>query len=321
MSSAPPSVDSTLGAVFIGFAVACGVYGILASQIFNYFWHYPSDHAFVKVIVIAIFLLETADQIFIGHLVYFYSISNYANTQTLLHAATTWSFILQLTVGAIVGAIVKTSFGARVWRFSEHNYYVTGLIMLLTFTQLGLAIAFTVKAFQLPSVFAVHTIQTLGTVSLATGVCTDVVIALALCYYLNRLRTGYPTADSLVNSLCRYAINTGALTSAVSITAAVLFNVNSRNNLHFAATYFILSKLYAISYMATLNTRRMVQGRGTDKQDATTNNTNLFHLGTRVSSKPLSPTAGQDSGEDYYSENNFPYNTFAQPTLKLKTFP
>jgi hypothetical protein len=51
MSSALPSIDSTLGAVFIGFAVACGVYGILVSQIFNYFWNYPSDYAFFKLIV------------------------------------------------------------------------------------------------------------------------------------------------------------------------------------------------------------------------------------------------------------------------------
>lgn len=295
---------------------------MLAAQVFNYFWHYTSDHAFFKILVIIIFLLETADQAFIGHLVYFYSISNYASPLTLLHATTTWSFILQLTVGAIVGAIVKASFGARVWRFSEHNYYVTGLIMLLTFGQLGLALAFTVKAFQLPSVFAVRTLQTLGTVSLATGVCTDVITAMALTYYLNRLRTGHPTSDSLVSTLCRYAINTGALTSAVSITTLVLFNLNTQNNLYFAATHFILSKLYAISYMATLNTRRMVRGRGTDNQGATSNNTNLFHLGTRVPSLPISPidSAGGYSGKDFYSEDNFPYNSFAQSVIKLKDY-
>ncbi|KAF8660474.1 hypothetical protein AX16_001619 [Volvariella volvacea WC 439] len=31
------------------------------------------------------------------------------------------------------------------------------------------------------------------------------------------------------------------------------------------ATYFILSKLYAISFMCTLNTRKIIRGRGTDR--------------------------------------------------------
>ena len=36
-------------------------------------------------------LLETADQAFIGHLVYYYSISNYAKPVVLLRATMTWS--------------------------------------------------------------------------------------------------------------------------------------------------------------------------------------------------------------------------------------
>ncbi|KAF9465361.1 hypothetical protein BDZ94DRAFT_1214896 [Collybia nuda] len=310
MSSPRLSIDSTLGAVFVGFAVACFVYGILVTQIFSYFWRYPMDRPIFKVLVVLILLLETADQTFIGHLVYYYSITNYANPRALLQAAVTWSFILQLTVGAIVGAIVKGSFGLRVWRFSERNYYITGFIMLLTFGQLGLAIAFTIKAFELPSVFAVHELQTLGTISLTTGVVTDVVTALALCYFLNKLRTGYTKSDSLVNSLCRYAINTGALTSAVSLTTLILYNVNSSNNLYFVATYFILSKLYAISYMATLNTRRTVRGRGTDRQGATTNNTNMFHLGTRMPSMGPADLGNWDSGKHGF-EQEFPLNSFA----------
>ncbi|KAH9480338.1 hypothetical protein JR316_0006936 [Psilocybe cubensis] len=210
------TIHSTLGAVLVGFALACGVYGILAAQFF------------------------------IGHLVYFYGITNYANPTVLAQGTTTWSFILQLTVGAMVGTIVKTYFGIRVWRFSDRNIWITGLIMLLTFGQLGLALAFSIEAFKLPSVFAVHDLQTLGTVSLGVGVVTDIVTAGALCLYLNRLRTGLKSSDSLVDNLCSYAINTGVLTR--------------------------------------LNTRRTVRGRGTDKQGETSNHTNLFALGTRMPS-------------------------------------
>ncbi|TFK34806.1 hypothetical protein BDQ12DRAFT_340045 [Crucibulum laeve] len=144
--------------------------------------------------------------------------------------------------------------------------------------------AYTIKAFQLLSIFIVHDIQTLGTISLGVGVLTDVSTSGALCFYLNRLRTGYQSSDTLINSLCKYAINTGALTSTLSASTLLLYNLSQTNNLYFVATHFILSKLYSISFMTTLNTCREVRGWGTDQQGVTSNNTNLFHLGTRTPS-------------------------------------
>ena len=51
MSSSPEilgSIDTSLGAVFIGFALACCVYGILVSQTFSYFRNYPGDRTVFK---------------------------------------------------------------------------------------------------------------------------------------------------------------------------------------------------------------------------------------------------------------------------------
>ncbi|KAF5364577.1 hypothetical protein D9758_005642 [Tetrapyrgos nigripes] len=305
------TLDNTLGAVIVGFAAACCVYGILITQVFTYFSNYPEDRLVYKILVIVILLLETADQAMIGHICYFYAVTNFASILALTQARVTWSFILQQTVGAVVGAIVKFMFGLRVWRFSNHNFLITGFILFLTLGGLGTALAFTFKAFQLPGVFAViqlqvisfaflgsdmklinccasflHNNKTLGTTSLGIGVLTDIVTAASLCYFLNRLRTGHRNSDTLVNSLVRYAINTGVLTSTVSLTTLILYNVMP-TNMVFIATYFVLSKLYAISFMATLNTRRVVRGKGTDRQGDTTAsnvNTNMFHLGTRVPS-------------------------------------
>jgi len=285
MATVALTIDSTLGAVFVGFALSCCVYGVLCAQVFSYFRNYPGDKTLFKWLVVLILILETADQSFIGHLLYFYGITNFANPIVLIRSTMKWSFIMQLTLGAIVGTIVKGYFGFRVWRFSDRNIWITGLILFLTVGELGLALAFAIEAFKLPSVFAVHQLQTLGTISLGVGGCTDIITAGALCLFLNRLRTGLKSSDSLVNSLCKYAINTGALTSTVSMATLILYNAVPTNNLYFVATYFILSKLYAISFMATLNTRRAVRGRGTDQQGGTTtNHTNMFHLGTRMPS-------------------------------------
>lgn len=306
--SFPPGVtiNNTLGAILVGFAVSCIVYGILTTQIYVYFTRYPSDRPVYKFLVLLILALETADQSFIGHVVYHYGISNFDNLIAVLQATVTWSFIMQQAVGALVGCIVKTYFALRVWRFSQRNYFVTGLILLLTYGQMGLAMTFTCKAFQLASVFSVVQLRVLGTITLGVGVLTDLVTSGALIFYLLRLRTGYQQSDSLVHSLVRYTINTGAVTTAVSSATVVLYNLMP-HNLVFIGTYFILSKLYAISFLATLNTRRILKGgAGTDREvtsRSNNNNTNLFQFGTRIipSMGPTEMQGWDTKDPDYYN--------------------
>ncbi|KAH8829429.1 hypothetical protein DL96DRAFT_1598072 [Flagelloscypha sp. PMI_526] len=286
------SIENTLGACLVGFAAACIIYGVLLTMVYTYFQRYPEDRAIYKYLTIAMVLLETADQIFIAHLIYYYGIINFANPAALLKGNMTWSLIMQLLVGSIVGFLVKTAFAVRVWRFSERNYWITGFLLLLTFGHLGAAILYSVRAFQLTSLLDVANLQLYGTISLAVGVGTDVLIAASLCFYIRRLRTGYRPSDSLVNQLVRLAVNTGVVTGAVSLTTLILYNIMPHNNLIFVATYFILSKLYAISFLATLNTRRVIRGRGTDRNASNTaggsrdhgRHSNMFALGTRAPS-------------------------------------
>ncbi|KAE9396596.1 hypothetical protein BT96DRAFT_996599 [Gymnopus androsaceus JB14] len=287
------TIDNTLGALFVGFA----------------------DKPIYKFVVVLILLLETADQVFIGQIYYYYGISNFSNPLTLVEGTQTWSFILQQMLGSVVGTIVKIAFGMRVWRFSERNFFITGIIMILSLGGLVLAIVFSVKSFMLPNVFSVVKLRVLGTTTLGVGMLTDIITALSLCYFLNRLRTGYHQSDTLVllHSLPVEILNSDLVDrSVVSVATVVLYNVMP-SNLIFIAVYFILSKLYAISFMATLNTRRVIRGRGTDKQGTTTESYQHVPLGNEEGWEAAYTTSKPEFEVD--PENAFPLNTFAPPTL------
>ncbi|KAJ7766412.1 hypothetical protein DFH07DRAFT_809833 [Mycena maculata] len=279
--------DDTLGAALIGFAVSCVVFGILLTQIWTYFARYNSDTRTYKILVIVVLLLEITDQSFIGHFVYHYTVSSMGNPLALLTGTVTWSVIMQQAVGSVVGTIVKCCFATRVYRFSEKNLYITVFLIALSLGQLGVALAFTVEAFRLATIPQVFRLKVLATTSLGMGALTDVLTALALWFYIRRLRTGFKDVDSLVRGLVSEAVNTGALTTVVSLATLLLFNFLPTNFI-FGSTYFLLSKLYAVSFVATLNTRRVVRGRGTDhetERNATTREqqeTNMFQLGTRM---------------------------------------
>ncbi|KAK0220479.1 hypothetical protein IW262DRAFT_1461732 [Armillaria fumosa] len=293
------SIDSTLGAILVGFAVSCVAFGAILVQTFHYFTRFPSDRLAYKIIVTVLLTLELLDQIFIGHTLYFYTIINFANVLVLLRA----SFIMQQLLGSICGTVVRVCFALRVWRFSKHNRLITTFLMILNSGVLGTAIGghiLTARlhdlkegispsfqcqswllSFALPSVFAVAGLRVLGTVALGLGVVTDTVTAAALCYFLNRFRTGHARSDTLVNGLVIYAINTGAVTSLISAATLTLYNVMP-DNLIFIAAYFLLSKLYAISFLATLNTRKVVRGRGTTDRNTSQSGGIAFQVTSRT---------------------------------------
>ncbi|KAK7448466.1 hypothetical protein VKT23_013728 [Stygiomarasmius scandens] len=164
-------------------------------------------------------------------------------------------------VNCDIVSVMHSEFGGVL---SNRNYFITTVLVGLSLGHLATSIVFTVQAFHLPTVPAVANLRVMGTIALGLGAATDILTALSLCYFLSKLRTGHKSSDTLVDSLMRYAVSTGVVTSAVSLTVLILFNVQP-HNLIFIGIFFVLSKFYAISFMATLNTRRSVRGRGTDR--------------------------------------------------------
>jgi len=187
---------------------------------------------------------------------------------------------------------VRLCFAMRVWRFSQRNIPVTAAVVALNLSELGLAIAYTVKCFQDPFLVILPNLKVLASLSLGAGVLTDVFTACALCFFLRKFRTGHKRADSLVNTLTIYAVNTGAFTAAISLLTLIFYNLHP-HNFQFMAFYFILSKLYAISFLCTLNTRKIIRGKGTDQEGPTTGaSANISGNHFYISHVPRSNTSG-----------------------------
>ncbi|KAI0826901.1 hypothetical protein BC628DRAFT_1418951 [Trametes gibbosa] len=288
--------DSTFGAAFAGFAASTICLGVLSTQAYTYFRRYPLDKPFYKGLVVGLWLIEVADQALIAHAMYSYLVSYWGDASILI-ARPIWSLILQITFGVVTGTIVKLNFAMRVWRFSNQNVAVTSLIVLLTLAELAVASVYTVKGFQLESLALLADVKTIGTLSLGLGMATDVVIAAALCYFLRNLRTGHRQDDSVVNSLILYAISTGGLTSVISLTTLILYNFMP-DNFIFMGLYFVLSKIYANSFLAALNTRRISRGRGTD---AETNTMPTFLMVGKVTQRTVHVDSEHQQGSSHLS--------------------
>lgn len=282
---------ATLGALFIGFSCSCAVFGVLTQQMITYYQRYFHDKIVYKLVVALLWIMELTDLIFIGYAVYLYTIIHYGDFAYLMTQDVHWTLIIQVLLATVVGLVVKSAFAIRVWTFSKKNIWITGLISVMIMGQTGLALAYCVKAFQVRKLEHASQLKTIATLSLSAGVLTDLVIAASLCYFLRKLKTGFKKSDSLVNMLSIYAINTGALTSAVSGTTLILYNMFPEY-LYFMGSYFVLGNLYAISFICTLNTRRVLRGVGTDNNNSTTENSQrgaIFMMSPTSATRPNFP--------------------------------
>jgi len=262
----PPTISNTIGAMVLGWGVSCLFFGMLCIQVWTYYQRYPNDSRSYKALVVSLWVLEAVHQAFVGHVAWFYVVENFGSLLVLLKPPV-WTLSIQTVLGALVGLIVKMCFGMRVWKFSRGNFVVTGLIMGMALAQFATAVVYTVRSFDL-HIGQADQIAGLGTVALSLGVATDIFTAASLSYFLHKMRTGYRKSDTLINRLIIYSVNTGLLTSVFSAAVLVSYNLMPIN-LIFIAFYFVLSKLFANSCLATLNTRRFVHGRGTDREEAT----------------------------------------------------
>ncbi|TDL19778.1 hypothetical protein BD410DRAFT_791643 [Rickenella mellea] len=261
MSTTPvfelPALDNTFGAMFIGLLIATGLYGILCLQCYLCFQQYPTDR-FAKSIVGTLWVLNTFHIVIIGHAVYGYLITNFSHPLALLDA--TWDITSHIVINSFIAYLVQLFFAHRVWKFTNRNIYLGGIVVILATVQFAFAVATTVKAFQLKAFSRLLEIKTTIASSLAITVACDVVVTGILCLYLNRSRTGFKRTDSLINNLIWYSVSTGLLPSIFATLQLITYFAMPNNFVNICFSLF-LGKLYSNSLLATLNGRATTRAK------------------------------------------------------------
>ncbi|KAH6904142.1 hypothetical protein BKA70DRAFT_1297173 [Coprinopsis sp. MPI-PUGE-AT-0042] len=255
-----PSFHATLGPLLLGGMFAMSLWGITCVQTYTYFNGPSRDRAALRATIASLMVLDTFDTALNIHLVYHYMVSNYLNFTALLFP--TWSVILHVGVTALSNFIIRALFSIRIYHLSGKGLLVTGLTIAISMADLVTGIIITVKAFQISSFLELETLSTLLYATFAAGTGADLVIAITLCWYLRKARTGFKNTDGLIKTLMRYTINTGLIV-AIDAAAGMILYIVMPLNFIFLGPYLLLSKLYLNSYLATMNSRQDLR----DKMD------------------------------------------------------
>jgi hypothetical protein len=257
MATVQISIPKTLGALLIGGLFASMLSGFVIIQVVVYFKTYQSDHNRLKILVLAVWLLDTCHTICIWLSLWSYFIDYYGN---FLHIDDIhWSLALSVLFPAFLTLLVHIFFAQRIFMLSKRNYILTIPIVVLAILRLVSACVTTSFMLRLGTFTTFKAdVKFIFTTGLALSTSVDVIITASLFVLLQSSRTGAATLDAVIDTLIRYTFETSTLTCAGTI-ASMLCWIIIPNNLIFMGLHFVIGKLYANSLLVTLNTRESIR--------------------------------------------------------------
>ncbi|KAJ3744020.1 hypothetical protein DFH05DRAFT_1615203 [Lentinula detonsa] len=277
------SLNDTMGAAFVGMAVAGFLLGLSFLQAYIYFSE-QNDTLVVRSLVGLVVSFDFVHQALISHTVYYYLILNYGDPSAL--GSVVWSLLAEVIFNGFTAFCVQSFLTWKIWRLSNSNMWVTGVVAALVLAEFGCVIAFGIIALVRVRTFAelATDLKGLSITVNALAAAGDVLIAAILTWLLQTSKTGFQRSDTMLNKLTIFAVNTGALTSLFAV-ASLISILAAPNTFIYITFFFCMGRLYTNSLLASLNARKKIRNGGDNVHTTTGHN---FSFQSRSFTKPSS---------------------------------
>ncbi|EMD31238.1 hypothetical protein CERSUDRAFT_119942 [Gelatoporia subvermispora B] len=239
------------GALFLAVPFASLFYGVTVLQTYLYYDRYADDPLYLKLFVAVISLCDTAQLVFVIYSAWWYLIPNYGNLASI--ELLSFGIAAETIMTTVLGLFVQCFFAHRVWIMSR-NAVLPFIITALSLLQFAFGIYYVVMIQRSGTVLVFAQLVWCTAVGLSCSMASNLVITLALCYYLRKIRSGMSKTDKLIRVLVIYTVNTGLITSVVGIFAITISSVFSKTN-WLVIPFSLVSKCYVNTTLATLNAR------------------------------------------------------------------
>ncbi|KAH0825985.1 hypothetical protein J3R83DRAFT_7580 [Lanmaoa asiatica] len=266
-------VYATFGALLLGGFCAAALSGVVAVQTFLYIKLFPEDSARVKAIVSCPWwMLDTTHSLLVYTSIWICLITNYGDemkidTISMYCDPVTLYTGLTAAVQAILTFIVHWYISSHASLVSRQRWRYTALIVSTCFTEIWIWDSSKIpsehgkRVSSGPSLTIFLPQQWVFTLGLAMSCLVDILVTGFLTHSLQTLQSDKRASTSLdrvIGAVVLYTFETNLLTSAATIVSMICW-LTMPDNLVFMGLHFFISKLYANSLLATLNTRRQLQ--------------------------------------------------------------
>ncbi|KAJ6555451.1 hypothetical protein DFH09DRAFT_1492764 [Mycena vulgaris] len=262
-----PVVTFVLGGWNLGISGELILQGVVFAQFAHYMSLYKTDTLFLRAFVAGLLVLTTLKSVQGLVILWIQNVQHFTDVEAAVDMFfSTWTSELNLTLVAVIAFYVQLFFCQRLWAISR-NIYLVGLVMVLfVFALLASMVssAFTFSRDPRNKIWiAIH----LGTVFAG-----DLILCGTTAYFLSyRSKQALPQTAGMLNAIIKLTFQSAApaaLCAFINLVASQAGNIGATANAWSMIAIIannLLPKLYAISAMWTLNSRkdiRLVRSNG-----------------------------------------------------------
>lgn len=269
--------EVTLGPLLLGIFFNTYLYGLLTFQYASYYNTAFNDALWIRLTVFSLLCLDTFHSSSLIYLAWVYAVDDFVNPLAL--ARPVWPYPAWVFVATVTACITQVFLAYRILRLKKSvALYATVLVLAAAAFIFG--IIFGVKVCNVKTMMETGGMSSLISVWLCLEVGVNVLITGILLHSLSQSRTGFQRSDSIINRLMQTTVQTGLLTSVVSVLTLVLY-LADRDTEFYSLFGVPISRLYSNTLMHTLLCREELRGMiGLPGESThitlTTNNIQLF---------------------------------------------
>ncbi|OCH85174.1 hypothetical protein OBBRIDRAFT_798437 [Obba rivulosa] len=233
------NVNGTLGVLLIGYAIMLFFYGLTAAQMAVYFRTNKADLMYIKIAVLALWIIDNVHAVFTSAGVYTYLIRLHGNEHGVdMHL---WMIAVMIYASGISNMLSRSLFAHRIWRLNNGRFVLPLIVMVLSLVALVTGMIYAVIVTRSMLSIELLAVNRCAYVGNAAEILADIIIAFTSFRLLSRLRSGLSRPHSVLQASMVLSIGTGLLTSLCVIMSLAMFIALPRT---FAglAWYSVISK-------------------------------------------------------------------------------
>ncbi|KAF8204382.1 hypothetical protein K438DRAFT_558916 [Mycena galopus ATCC 62051] len=179
------------------------------------------------------------------------------NPLSILSNTVPWTMTFSLFMMSLGDSGVRGFYCYRIWRLSQKNWILTSVAIFPVICALVAGLYCTSRTVKTTGLQALDLVDELDATLISICVA-DSILAGFLCVLLWNSRSGIRRTNSVISTLILYTVTTGLLTTVVAI-ATLIIMLSMKETFAYAGAFYMLSKLYFSSLLATLNRREKIR--------------------------------------------------------------
>ncbi|KAF8881770.1 hypothetical protein BD779DRAFT_995857 [Infundibulicybe gibba] len=245
------NVELSFGPMLMGVFINMILYGVLIVQAYTYYQTYKHDAAWIRYLVLYLFIVESLNSAFDIVMMYQPLILQWGRDEAVKFFPT--MFATEPAVIVAISTPIQIFFAWRIRALTKSNW-VAFIICFFSVVSFAGGVWTTVMIAIIRLFSRKPELHWPALVWFLASCVSDVLITASLVISLSKRKTGFVATDDAISKIIRMTVQTGMLTAFFAIGDVVFFMTLPHTALNFIWD-LSLSKLYTNCLMSTLNAR------------------------------------------------------------------